>query len=134
MVHEVNNILARNTWKIVDRTETQKVIGSRFVLTNKLHSDGSVHRRKARLVARQSFAPVTRLESLRLLVAVSARQRMIIHQVDAVTAYLNSRLDEQVYMEIPETLDLVLKEIIRRNRGNSTGIKAMDMLNNTKWK
>jgi len=141
MVHEVNNILARNTWKIVDRPKTQKVIGSRFVLTNKLRSDGSVHRRKARLVARgfsqkpgvdfeQSFAPVARLESLRLLVAVSARQRMIIHQVDAVTAYLNSRLDEQVYMEIPETLDLVLKEIIRRNRRNSTGTKAMDMLNN----
>jgi len=81
---EISNILARNTWKIVDRPETQKVIGSRFVLTNKLHSDGSVHRRKARLVARgfsqkpridfeQSFAPVARLESLRLLVAVSAR-------------------------------------------------------------
>jgi len=55
---------------------------------------------------------------------------MIIHKVDAITAYLNSRLDEQVYMEIPETLDLVLKEIIRRNKGNSTGTKAMDMLNN----
>jgi len=125
MVDEISNILARNAWKIIDRPAKRTVIGSRFVLTNKLHPDGSIDRKKARLVAKsfsqqpgidfkQSFAPVVRLESLRLLIAIFARHGMIIRQIDAITAYLNNYLDE--YMEIPKTLTMILEEIVKRNK------------------
>lgn len=82
MIEEITNILERNTWKIIDRPVKETIVGSRFVLTNKLNSEGLVKRRKVRLVARgfnqrpgidfkQSFAPVARLESLRILMAIS---------------------------------------------------------------
>lgn len=107
VIDEVSNILIRNTWKIVDRPTSETVIGSRFVLTNKPRSDGNVARKKARLVAKgfsqrpgidfkQSFASVARLESLRLLMALSTKLKMTIRQIDAITAYLNSNLEEPV--------------------------------------
>jgi len=141
MVDEVENILRRNAWKIIDRPAKRTVVGSRFVLTNKLRPDGSRDRKKVRLVAKgfsqqpgidfkQSFAPVARLESLRLLIAISARRRMVIRQIDAITAYLNSYLEEPVYMEVPETLTMILEEIVKRNKRNDIENKAMQMLKN----
>lgn len=142
LAHEVRQILDRDTWKIVDRPLEKTIVGSRFVLTNKLDTGGKVNRRKARLVAKsfnqrpgidfeQSYAPVARLESLRLLVAISVYLKMTIRQVDVVTAYLNSHLDKPVYMEVPNELTSILRLIVRGD-GERSSIrnKATHMLNN----
>lgn len=52
MIEEITNILERNTWKIIDRPVKETIVGSRFVLSNKLNSEGIVKRRKVRLVTR----------------------------------------------------------------------------------
>jgi len=61
---------------------------------------------------------------------------MVIRQVDAITAYLNSYLDEPVYMEVPETLTMILEEIIKRNKRNDGYGKQSDtnVEKSSKWR
>ena len=79
----------------------------------KLGLNGTVDRYKARLVAKgfsqrqgsdydQTFSPVVRGESVRLLLALAAQERMLVHQMDVETAFLHDILEEEVYMVQPE--------------------------------
>jgi len=88
---------------------SSNVIRSRIVLRNKY---GKLEQRKARIIAQRfaqhpgmdfgdTFAPVARLESIRTLMALAAQMNMAVEQIDITTAYLNSTLDETVYMEVP---------------------------------
>lgn len=119
MVSEVKSMLEKDVWDLVERPQGKNVIDSRMVLTNKYGSDGTVSKRKARLVARrpgmdfsETFAPVARLSSIRLAAALAAHYGMSIHQVDIATAYLNGSLNEEIYMEVPGNIQNVLKKII----------------------
>lgn len=82
MVTEFKNILTQDTWKLVERPKDRTVIGCRLILITKLGLDGTLSRRKARLVARrflqrsdidfmQTYAPMARLESMRLMMALA---------------------------------------------------------------
>lgn len=108
------------TWEIVPRPKRRKVIGSRFVFTTK--STGDKMKKKVRLVAKgcsqrpgedfhNTFSPVVRPTSIRLLSAIAAEFGLEIHQMDVVTAYLNGDLEEDVYMEEPEQLREVLRKL-----------------------
>lgn len=119
---EVKALLKNNTWDIIDRPPKQNVISCRFVLRNKLEDDGTIKRRKARLVARgfaqrhgieftETYAPVARMNSIRILTALSASLGLEMHQLDVSTAYLNGEIEEQVYMEIPKLPKKVLERI-----------------------
>ena len=77
---DLGSILSNDTWQLIDRPKGETVIGSRIVLRNKYGKDGTLERRKARIVARgfvqrpgmdfdDTFAPVTRIESIRILVS-----------------------------------------------------------------
>ncbi|KAH0818705.1 hypothetical protein GEV33_004086 [Tenebrio molitor] len=102
--------LKRNqTWIIVDRPQGKKTVESRWVLRTKLKKDGSVDRRKARLVAKgftqkpgidfnETFAPVARLGSIRLFMAIAVELGLQVHQVDSTSAYLNGKIEEEVFM------------------------------------
>ena len=81
-----------------------------FRVKNK--SDGTIERFKARLVAQgftqqpgtdfnETFAPVVRLNNLRSLLAYAIQNKLLIHQMDIVTAFLHGHLQEEVYMEQP---------------------------------
>ena len=48
------------------------------------------------------FAPIARMTSIRLLIALAAIHSLVIHQMDVKTAFLNGDLDEEVYMKQPE--------------------------------
>ena len=87
------------------------MIGYRWVYTIKVDADGGT-RYKARLVGKgfqqiegedydRTFAPVARLDTFRLLIALAAKFDWDIDQLDVVTAFLNGTLDEKerVYME-----------------------------------
>lgn len=88
-----------------------------MVLTNKFNPDGTVSQRKARLVAKRysqiygidfhnTFAPVARLKSLRLMLA---ELEITIYQLDVVTVFLNRFLKKKMYMDVPEMLEEMLK-------------------------
>ena len=123
MKSELEAILTKGTWVIVDRPKNQQTIGSRFVLRNKFKSDGTLEKRKARLVARgfsqrpgidygDTFAPVARIGSIRLVASLAARLGLELRQFDITTAYLNGNLTEDVYMEPPKHIEEVLEEIV----------------------
>jgi len=79
---EIECLINKDTWEIVERPNKRPVIGCRMVLRNKCNAEGQIEKRKARLVARgfaqrpgidyhDTFAPVARLGSLRLLSQLS---------------------------------------------------------------
>ena len=89
------------------------VISCKWVFLVKYRSDGRPEQFKARLVARSftqqfsidyedTFAPVIRFDSLRILLALAARFGWHIHMMNVQKAYLNSKLDKVIYMEAPE--------------------------------
>lgn len=127
------------TWDIVDETDDARKISCRMVLKEKLGSDGKIERKKARLVARgfsqisgidfqETFAPVSRLSSIRTMIAVAVEEKMKIDQLDVTTAYLNGELEENILMEKPENLEKYLSKIISQDRDPSVTIKAKNML------
>ena len=76
----------------------------------KLKVHGSVDKYKARLVAKgyrqkeglnyfKTYSPVSRITSIRMLIAITALNNMEIHQMDVKTVFLNGELDEEVYMD-----------------------------------
>ena len=110
---EIDSLVSNKTWKLVDLPLGCKTIGCKWVLRKKFKSDGTVDKYKARLVAKgykqkedldffDTFSPVTRVTSIRLLIAVAAIYDLQIHQMDVKTAFLNEDLDEEIYMDQPE--------------------------------
>jgi len=101
-----------NTWKLVSLPDGRKTVGCKWVFRVKNKSDGTIERFKARLVAKgfiqqpgtdfnETFAPVVRLNNLRSLLAYAIQNKLLIHQMDIVTAFLHGHLQEEVYMEQP---------------------------------
>ena len=112
---EIVALMSFKTWRVIPRKEANGTISStRWVFDAKTGPDGQIDRFKARLVARgneqsdddfdETFAPVHRLDSLRILVAMAARCGLIAHILDAMNAFAGSDLDKPNCMEIPEGL------------------------------
>ena len=110
---EVESILQNHTWELVDLPPGSKPIGCKWIFKRKLKADGSVDKYKARLVAKgyrqkegldyfDTYSPVSRITSIRMLIAIASLNNMEIHQMDVKTAFLNGELDEEIYMEQPE--------------------------------
>jgi len=90
-----------------------KPIGCKWILKKKLKPDGTVEKYKARLVAKgfrqrenidffDTYSPVTRITSIRVLISLAAVYNLIVHQMDVKIAFLNGELEEEIYMEQPE--------------------------------
>ena len=86
------------------------VIGTKWVFKNKMNEEGQVIRNKARLVCKgysqieaidfeETFAPVARMEAIRMFLAFACSKRFKIYQMDVKSAFLNGKLKEEVYME-----------------------------------
>lgn len=119
--------IRNNTWDIVENPNDSQIIRNKLILQTKYKADGKVAKRKARLVAKgytqqygtdfsETFAPVMRASSIRLIMALSAELGLKVHQMDVVTAYLNGEIEEELFMEIPEQLNAILEEIISESK------------------
>ena len=100
-------------WSLVEIPTTEhNVIGTKWIFKNKQDENGVIIRNKARLVAQgysqvegldfgETFAPVARLESIRILLAYVAFNGFTLHQMDVKSAFLNGPLEEEVYVSQP---------------------------------
>ncbi|KAA0046794.1 retrotransposon protein, putative, Ty1-copia sub-class [Cucumis melo var. makuwa] len=96
-----------------------------MVLRKQLKPDGSVDKYKARLVAKgfrqrknidffDTFSPVTRIASIRVLISIASLNNLLIHQMDVKTAFLNGDLEEEIYMEQPEDQSHYIEKILKK--------------------
>lgn len=113
MKEELSMIEKNHTWLLVPRPSNRKVIGVKWVFRTKLNVDGSVNKQKARLVVKgyaqvfgvdfsETFAPVARLDTIRLLLAVAAQKGWKVFQLDVKSAFLNGFLKEEIFVEQPD--------------------------------
>jgi hypothetical protein len=88
------------------------IIGTKWVFKNKQGKDGEVVRNKARLVAQrysqvegldfgETFAPIARLEAIRILLAFSASKGFKLYRMDVKSVFLNGVIEEEVYVRQP---------------------------------
>ena len=86
------------------------LLGAKWVFKNKLDEAGKVTRNKVRLVCKgyaqvegieygETYAPVARMEAIRLILAYACSKRIKVYQMDVKSAFLNGELEEEVYME-----------------------------------
>ncbi|XP_010412990.1 PREDICTED: uncharacterized protein LOC104699374 [Camelina sativa] len=112
MTTEIDAQEANKTWSVVDLPPGKRAIGCQWVYKVKHNSDGSVERYKSRLVALgnkqkegedygETFAPVAKMETVRLFLDVAAKRNWEIHQMDVHNAFLHGDLQEEVYMKLP---------------------------------
>ena len=110
---EMNSLLEHDTWSLTKPLPGRKIIGSKWVFKIKHDENGEAERYKCRLVAQgytkaqgidyhETFDPVARFGSIRTLLATAAKREMHVHQMDVHTAFLNGKLDEDIYMCQPE--------------------------------
>jgi hypothetical protein len=112
MQEEINSIVENGTLTLVDLPAGTKPIGLKWVYKVKRNEQGVIVKYKARLVAKgyvqrpgidfdEVYAPVARLESVRLLLAVAAQEGWEVHHMDMKSAFLNGDLAEEVYVAQP---------------------------------
>lgn len=125
---QLRSLEANHTWEVVDKPKHANVISNKWVFKVKTLPNGQIDKYKARLCARgftqeygvdyfETFAPVVRMESLRILLALATAQDWEIHQMDVVSAYLSGDLEDEAYMEVPKGLDLPPGKVLKLNKG-----------------
>jgi hypothetical protein len=108
---ELNNFKRNEVWSLVERPK-QNVVGTKWVFHNKQDEHGVVTRNKARLVTKgysqveglnfdETFAPVSRLESIHILLAYATHHDFKLYQIDVKSAFLNRPIKEEAYVEQP---------------------------------
>ncbi|GAU45883.1 hypothetical protein TSUD_401080, partial [Trifolium subterraneum] len=110
MKEELDSIESNQTWGLVDLPQNKRAIDVKWVYKLKMNSKGEVTRHKARLVARgflqkegidcgEVFAPVTRMETIRLVTAIVNINDWPMYQMDVKSAFLNGPIEEECVTE-----------------------------------
>nr|GEY34536.1 retrovirus-related Pol polyprotein from transposon TNT 1-94 [Tanacetum cinerariifolium] len=113
MQEELNEFEWLEVCELVPRPDKVMVITLKWIYKVKLDELGGILKNKARLVARgyrqeegidfeESFAPVARLEAIRIFLAYAAHKNMVVYQMDVKTTFLNGNLREEVYVSQPD--------------------------------
>ncbi|GJS22450.1 zinc finger, CCHC-type containing protein [Tanacetum coccineum] len=110
---EIGSIMENGIWILSDLPPGCKPLGCKWIFKRKMEIDGTIDKFKARLVIQgfrqkegidyfDTYAPVARITTIRLLLALAVIHNLVIHQMDVKTTFLNGDLDEEVYMKQPE--------------------------------
>ena len=113
MNEELKSMAHNGVWDLIELPNSCKPVGYKWVFKTKRNAKGNIKRFKARLVAKgftqkegidykDTFSPVSKKDSLRIIMALVAHFDLELHQMDVKTAFLNGNLDEDIYMEQPE--------------------------------
>jgi hypothetical protein len=117
MTEEYQSIMKNEVWEIVPRPKNKDVVSSRWLFKIKHAANGSIEKYKARFVTRgfaqkegidceETFAPVARYTSIRTIIALAAKMKWKLHQMDVKTAFLNGVIEEEVYIEKPQGFEV----------------------------
>ncbi|GKC17254.1 putative ribonuclease H-like domain-containing protein, partial [Tanacetum coccineum] len=112
MQEELLQFKIQKVWTLVDLPYGKKAIGTKWVYRNKKDERGIVVRNKARLVAQgykqeegidydEVFAPVARIEAIRLFLAYASFMNFLVYQMDVKSAFLYGTIEEEVYVSQP---------------------------------
>ena len=113
MEEEIRMIEKNNTWELVTIPRERDVVSLKLIYKIKLNQEGDIQRHKERLVSRgftqkpgidfyETFSPVARLETIRTVIVVAAQKKWKIFQLDVKSAFLNGKLNEEIYVEQPQ--------------------------------
>jgi len=113
MTKEFNMLRERGVFEVVPRLRDRNVVGSKWIFVIKWNKDGSIERRKAHIVAKgftqiigedykETYASVARLESVQLVCTIAVARKLVLWQVDFISAFLNSDSSYEVYIEQPK--------------------------------
>ena len=113
MKEKMNSMASNRVWDLVELLDGIKSIGCKWVFKMKKDSLGNIERHKARLVAKgfnrregidhtETFSPVSKKDSLQIIMALVAHFDFDLHQMDVKAAFLNGNLEEEVFMKQPK--------------------------------
>ncbi|KAL1223876.1 Retrovirus-related Pol polyprotein from transposon TNT 1-94 [Cardamine amara subsp. amara] len=132
---EISSMDVNKVWVLVELPDGFKTVGCKWIFKTKKDSKGNIERYKARLVAKgftqkdgidytETFSPVSKKDSLRIVLGLVAHYDLELHQMDVKTAFLNGELEEEVYMDQPEGFVATGKEnLVCRLRKSIYGLK-----------
>jgi hypothetical protein len=109
----MDSIMSNGIWKVVEHPYECKPVGRKWVFKKKLRLDGTIEKYKARLVAKgytqkeredffDTYSPVARLTTIRVLLSPAASYGLLVHQMDIKMVFLNGELEEEIYMDQPD--------------------------------
>ncbi|PNY04319.1 copia-type polyprotein [Trifolium pratense] len=121
MEEKLKSIEKNQTWKLVALPDKKKKIDVKWVFKVKMNPDGTISKHKARLVARgflqkhgidynEMFAPVARLETVRLVIALACKNKWLMYHLDVKSAFLNGPLEDEVFVSQPPGFEIKGKE------------------------
>lgn len=125
---ELNSLRRHGTWDVVQNLPSdRRPITNKWVFKVKRDEHGKVAKYKARLVVRgfsqikgldyqETFAPVSRLASFRMFVAMAAERKFVLKHWDIETAFLNGNLQEDVWMTIPQGFESKGGTVVKLNK------------------
>jgi hypothetical protein len=128
---EYNNAVANNTWILVSHPTDKPVIPANWTFKTKYRVTGEIEKLKAHVVAgenhqtkgvdyHETYAPVSRMSSLHVLMAVAVHKNFEVRQIDIDSTFLNGLIDTEIYMkqptgyidkQVPDHVCLLLKSL-----------------------
>jgi hypothetical protein len=117
MKEEYQSIIKNVVWEIVPRPKSKDVVSSKWLFKIKHATNGSIEKYKGRFIARgfsqkegidyeEAFSPVARYTSIRTIIAIAAKMKWKLHQMDVKTTFLNGVIEEEVYIEKPQGFEV----------------------------
>nr|GEW42699.1 ribonuclease H-like domain, reverse transcriptase, RNA-dependent DNA polymerase [Tanacetum cinerariifolium] len=134
---EIDSINKNKTWKLATLPDNQKAIGLKWVFKTKRDGNWNIINHKARLVAKryvqehgidydEVFAPVARMETVRIILALSAFHGWEVHHFDVKSTFLHGELKEEVYVTQPEEQAIYIK--VRKDSMLLVGVYVDDLI------
>ncbi|KAJ9567681.1 LOW QUALITY PROTEIN: hypothetical protein OSB04_003647 [Centaurea solstitialis] len=127
MEDELTSMSNNEVWDLIDKSNSIKPIGNKWVFKTKRDANGKIERYKARLVAKgynqkegidynETFSPVSTKDAFRVLMALVAHFDLELHQMDVKTAFLNGDLEEEIHMTQPEGFVINSNQVCKLNK------------------
>ena len=123
MHEELNQFVRNGVWELVPRPKEAHVISTKWIFKNKTDEDSEIIRNKSRFMSQgytqvegvdfdESFAPVARLESIRILLSIACTMDFKLYQMDVKCAFLNGILIKKSLMNNPKASKILTSWIM----------------------